>query len=131
MQINNKRKLIFVGCIIFLVMIFFFYYINFTTRHYSGIGLGQMYIEEKHDDIKHGSLRMWFVGYNAAEKPVNRKRYKVYVEDAMVYNLLEVGKTYAVNADSTRKDKYYGFVYKLIQISNQEKYQLVGTGATK
>ncbi|MFB7142794.1 hypothetical protein ACFCYN_24680 [Gottfriedia sp. NPDC056225] len=129
MNIIKKWKLLLTGCVILLMISYFSFVKNFETH--SNFGMGQMYIEEKHDDINQGSLRMWFIGYNAAEKEVNRKPYKIYVEDAMVYNLLEIGKTYAVSVESTRKDKKFGYVYKVIQISNQEKYQLTGTGVTK
>ncbi|PFH82607.1 hypothetical protein [Bacillus sp. AFS088145] len=125
----RKWKLYLIGIVILMIMSYSFFVKNYEIH--SGIGIGQMYIVEKHSDKKQGSLRMWFIGYNAGEKEENRKHYKIYVKDAMVYNLIEVGNTYMVNVESTRKDKNYGYVYKLEQISNQEKYQLVGTGLTK
>ncbi|GAM12318.1 hypothetical protein [Mesobacillus selenatarsenatis] len=91
-----------------------------------------MVIEEKYHHIEPGEyLEMWVIGYNAYEKKENQKRYKIFIEEAMVYNLLEEGKQYAVAATSFREDKDFEYVYQLEQISNQEDYQLVGNGRIK
>lgn len=89
-------------------------------------------VETKHDYTKAGEYtEMWIIGYNAAEDEGNRERYKIFIEDAMVYNLIKEGEEYMISASSFRIDKGYGYAYELNQISNQVEYQLVGKGRIK
>jgi hypothetical protein len=74
---------------------------------------------------------MWIIGYNANDKRENRERYKIYIEESMIYNLIKEGEVYMVSASSFREDKEFGYVYELTQISNQEEYQLSGKGRIK
>lgn len=74
---------------------------------------------------------MWIIGYNAAEDKGNREHYKIFIEDAMVYNLIKEGEEYLISARSFRKDKDYVYAYELNQISNQVEYQITGKGRIK
>lgn len=91
-----------------------------------------MVIEEKHHHIEPGKyFEMWVIGYNGYEEVKDRKPYKIFIEDSMVYNLIEEGREYMVSASSIREDEEFGYVYQLQQISNQEEYQLAGKGRIK
>lgn len=93
------------------------------------ISMSAFKVEEKHDYTKPGEYtEMWIIGYNAAEKKGNRKPYKIFIEDAMVYNLIKEYEEYLVSASSFRKDEDYDYAYELEQISNQEEYQITGKG---
>jgi hypothetical protein len=132
MKVNKKWMLIISGCFIILIMSYFFFFKNSEPQMNKSISMAGMFIEEKHHHIEPGQfMEMWFIGYNAYDKEENRERYKIYVEDAMTYNLLEEGKVYMVCAESFRKDKEYDYAFQLTQISNQEKYQLTGKGRIK
>lgn len=97
-----------------------------------GIDMARMVIAEKHHHIEPGQyFEMWFIGYNAHEKEDNRARYKIFIEESMVYNLIEEGGIYMVSATSFREDEEFGHVYQLEQISNQVEYQLAGKGRIK
>jgi len=89
-------------------------------------------VENKHDYTKPGEYtEMWIIGYdNAADKDI-RKRYKIFIENAMVYNLIKEGEEYMISARSFRKDKDYGYAYELNEISNQIEYQVRGKGRIK
>lgn len=131
MKVNNKRVLVIVLCSFVLTMSFFFIKQK-EPQFNKSISMSGMFIEEKHHYIEPGQyLEMWFIGYNVFEKEENRERYKIYIKEAMVYNLLEEGKVYMVSADSFRKDIEYGLAFQLMQISNQEEYQLTGKGRIK
>jgi hypothetical protein len=94
--------------------------------------MGGMVIEEKHHHIEPGKyFEMWVIGYTAYEKAENRKRYKIFIEESMVYNLIKEGEQYMVSASSFREDDEFEYVYQLLQISNQEEYQLSGKGRIK
>lgn len=126
---SNKRVII--ASICFLVIGSFFYFGNSSTKMKKSIG-AFMIIEEKHHHIEPGQyLEMWVIGYNPYEKEENRERYKIYIEESMVYNLIEEGEMYMVLAASFREDEEFGYVYQLEQISNQEEYQLAGKGRIK
>lgn len=115
-----------------LLISYFFFFYNSASNMTESIGMAGMVIEEKNHHIEPGEyLEMWVIGYNAYEKKENQKRYKIFIEEAMIYNLIEEGKQYAVAATSFREDKDFGYVYQLEQISNQEDYQLVGNGRIK
>lgn len=103
-----------------------------TSQMTKSISMGGMVIEEKHHYIEPGQyFEMWVIGYNAYETEEYRERYKIFVEDSMVYNLIKEGEEYMVSASAFREDEEFGYVYELEQISNQEKYQLVGKGRIK
>ncbi|RNA66958.1 hypothetical protein [Alteribacter keqinensis] len=126
------RHGVIVGCLAFVL----FYGINLLVGESGEImqsfGMAGMIIEEKHHHIEPGDYtEMWIIGYNAYEKEANRERYKIFIEEAMVYNLIEEGEQYMVSASSIRKDEEYGYVYELLQIANQEQYQLTGSGRIK
>ncbi len=60
-----------------------------------------LHIQEKHHHIETGKyLEMWVVGYNAVDKEGNRDPYKVFIEEAMVYNLINEGEEYMISATS-------------------------------
>ena len=127
----NKKWLIILICIgvIFGVYLLF---VSSSFQMTKSISMGGMIIEEKHHYVQPGEyFEMWIIGYNAYEEEGNRERYKIYIEESMVYNLIEEGKKYMVSAQSFREDEEYGYVYELIQISNQEAYQLAGKGRIK
>ena len=56
---------------------------------------------------------------------------KIFIEGAMVYNLIREGEEYSISAKSFRKGKDYGYAYELNQISNQVEYQIRGKGRIK
>lgn len=116
-------------CVIALLISYYFF---FGRSMKETISMGGMVIEEKHDHVVPGQyFEMWVIGYNAHEKVENRKRYKIFIEESMVYNLIEEGEQYMVSASSFREDDEFGNVYQLLQISNQEEYQLSGKGRIK
>lgn len=115
--------------VIVLIFCYLYFFGNPTSQMTKSIGMGGMIIEEKHHYIEPGQhFEMWVIGYNAYEEEENRERYKIFIEESMVYNLIEEGEEYMVSATSFREDAEFGYVYKLEQISNQEKYQLAGQG---
>lgn len=125
---SNKWIVIVITGIIVLLVSYFTFFGNSTKS----IGMGGFVIEEKHHHIEPGQyFEMWVIGYNAFEKEEKRERYKIYIEESMVYNLIEEGEEYMVSATSYREDEEFGYVYKLEQISNQEEYQLRGKGRIK
>ncbi len=127
-----KKKRWFLILIALLAIGYVFIFEQSPSPIKKSIGMGAMVIEEKHHRIEPGKYsEMWVIGYNAYEKEENRERYKIFIEESMVYNLIEEGAKYMVSAASFRKDEEFGYVYKLEQISNQEKYQLVGKGRIK
>ena len=96
------------------------------------ISMALFNVETKHDYTKPGEYtEMWIIGFNAAEDEGNRERYKIFIEDAMVYNLIKEGEEYLISASSFRKDKDYIYAYELNQISNQVEYQIRGKGRIK
>ena len=96
------------------------------------ISFGGMVIEEKHDYVEPGQYsEMWIIGYNAYEEEEKRMRYKIFIEEPMVYNLIEEGGEYMISATSFREDDEFGYVYELDQISNQIEYQMRGKGRIK
>jgi len=109
----------------------YFYYVqNLTPKTNFSIDFGAMTIEEKHHYIEPGEyIEMWIIGYNVYDS--NQTRYKIFIEEAMVYNLIEEGKEYMVSARSFREDDDFDYVYKLQQISNQLDYQMRGKGRIK
>lgn len=73
-----------------LLISYFFFFDNTDSNMKESISMAGMVIEEKHHHIEPGEyLEMWVIGYNAYEKKENQKRYKIFIEEAMVYNLLE------------------------------------------
>lgn len=127
-----KKKRWFLIIIIFLAIGYVFIFGKSPFQMTKSVGMGAMVIEEKHHHIEPGKYsEMWVIGYNAYEKEENRERYKIFIEESMVYNLIEEGEEYMVSATSFREDEEFGYVYKLEQISNQEKYQLRGKGRIK
>ena len=93
------------------------------------IGMGGMYIEEKDHHVEPGDYQeMWIIGYVFHETEENQIRYKIYIEDPNVYNLIEEDKVYHLVADSFREDDTYGLVYELIFISDDDNYQMRGEG---
>ncbi|MEW9673884.1 hypothetical protein [Ammoniphilus sp. 3BR4] len=133
MKIVSNKGIVIVGmCVIVLLISYFFFFGNSTSQMTKSIGMAGMVIEEKHHHIEPGQyFEMWVIGYNAYEKEENRERYKIFIEESMVYNLIEEGEEYMVSASSFREDEEFGYVYRLEQISNQEKYQLAGKGRIK
>ncbi|MCJ8007118.1 hypothetical protein ACFFF5_06390 [Lederbergia wuyishanensis] len=128
--VSNKGILIGSMCVIALIISCFFFFGNSFLKETRSISMAGMFIETKHHHIEPGKyLELWVIGYNSYDE--NEGRFKVYIEDAMVYNLIEEGKVYMVSASSIRKDEEFGHVYRLEQISNQEEYQLVGKGRIK
>jgi len=127
-----KKELWFLIIIVFLVIGYVFIFEKSPSQIKKSVGMGAMVIEEKHHYIEPGKyFEMWVIGYNAYEKEEDRERYKIFIEESLVYNLIEEGAEYVVSATSFRKDEEFGYVYKLEQISNQEKYQLGGKGRIK
>ncbi len=104
-----------------------------TNSHVTkSISMAGMVIEEKHHYIEPGKyVEMWIIGYNGYENEEHRERYKIFIEESMVYNIIEEGEQYMVTASSFRKDEEFGYAYKLQQLSNQEEYQLTGKGRIK
>lgn len=103
----------------------------FNSETNKSISMARFTVESKHDYTKPGEYtEMWIIGHNSAEKE-SRERYKIFIEDAMVYNLLKEGEEYMISARSFRKDKDYGYAYELNQISNQVEYQMIGKGRIK
>lgn len=93
------------------------------------ISMGGMYIEEKDHHVEPGDYQeMWIIGYDFHETEENQERYKIYIEDPNVYNLIEEDKVYNLAADSFREDDTYGLAYELIFISDDDNYQLRGDG---
>lgn len=128
-KIRNKWTIVISICVISLTISYFFIFGNSSTK---SISMAGMFIEEKHHHIEPGKyVEMWVIGYNAYEKEENRERFKIFIEDAMVYNLIKEGEVYMVSASSFREDEELGYAYQLLQISNQEEYQLVGKGRIK
>ncbi|OLO26760.1 hypothetical protein BTR23_21990 [Alkalihalophilus pseudofirmus] len=127
---SNKWFVLVVMSVVALVISYFFFFEN--SQMTKSIGMGGMIIEEKHHYIEPGQyFEMWIIGSNAYEKEETRERYKIFIEESMVYNLIEEGEEYMVSATSFREDDEFGYVYKLEQISNQEDYQLAGKGRIK
>jgi hypothetical protein len=133
LRIFSKKWIVIVstGFIVLLISYFAFFgssIFNMTKN----ISMAGMVIEEKHHHIEPGQyFEMWVIGYNAYENEKKRERYKIFIEESMVYNLIEEGEEYMVSATSYREDEEFGYVYKLEQISNQEEYQLRGKGRIK
>jgi hypothetical protein len=116
----------------FLLFTSLFFLLLIGCENNKSISMGGMVIEKKHHYIEPGQyFEMWVIGYNAYEKEGNREHYKIYIQDSMIYNLLEEGEEYMVSAQSFRKDEEFGYAYQLTQISNQEEYQLSGKGRIK
>jgi hypothetical protein len=129
---RNKWIVIVITSIIVLLVSYFTFFGNSTSNMTKSIGMGGFVIEEKHHHIEPGQyFEMWVIGYNAFEKEEKRQRYKILIEESMVYNLIEEGEEYMVSANSYREDEEFGYAYKLEQISNQEEYQLRGKGRIK
>ncbi|WP_078427480.1 hypothetical protein [Alkalihalobacterium alkalinitrilicum] len=127
---SSKWFVLVVMSVVALGISYFLFYGN--SQMTKSIGMGGMIIEEKHHYIEPGQyFEMWIIGYNAYEKEETRERYKIFIEESMVYNLIEEGEEYMVSATSFREDDEFGYVYKLEQISNQEEYQLAGKGRIK
>ncbi|RXJ04447.1 hypothetical protein DS745_03415 [Anaerobacillus alkaliphilus] len=128
--IGNKWFLVVVISFFALIISYYLFFEN--SQMTKSIGMGGMIVEEKHHYIEPGQyFEMWIIGYNAHEKKENRERYKIFIKESMVYNLIEEGEEYMVSFKSFREDEEFGYVYKLEQISNQEEYQLRGKGRIK
>ena len=127
------NKLVLLGIMaVMIAILYFFFSLNSTSQMTKSFSMGAMVIEEKHHHIERGEyIEMWVVGYNVYEDEENRERYKIYIEESMVYNLIKEGEEYFVSATSFREDGKYGYAYQLEQISNQEEYQLTGKGRIK
>jgi hypothetical protein len=129
-KFSKKLILVLIMGFIVLLISYFSYFENSTSK--GSITMGGFVIEEKHHYIEPGQyFEMWVIGYNANEKEEKRERYKIFIEDSMVYNLIEEDEEYMVSATSYREDVEFGYVYKLEQISNQNEYQLRGKGRIK
>ena len=127
---KNKWVIVVIIAVISLTIGYFFYSQNSTSEMNMSIDFGAMTIEEKHHYIEPGQYsEMWIIGYNAYEK--REIRYKIFIEESMVYNLIEEGEEYMVSARSFREDEEFDYVYKLEQISNQIEYQMRGKGRIK
>ena len=127
---TNKKFIIGIMAFMVLVLSYFFVSSNFETN--KSISMALFKVENKHDYTKPGAYtEMWIIGYNADEEEGNRERYKIFIEDAMVYNLIKEGEAYLISASSFRKDKDYVYAYELNQISNQVEYQITGKGRIK
>lgn len=131
MKVNKNKWFVLIIAIVLIVScLFFFQNSIFSTK--KSFSMAGMIIEEKHHYIEPGKyFEMWIIGYNANEKEENRKRYKIFIEESMVYNLIKEGEEYMIAAATFRKDEESGDIYKLEQISNQEEYQLAGKGRIK
>jgi len=128
---SNKRFIIASICFLAILSGSLFFFGNSSSEMTKNFG-AFMIIEEKHHHIEPGQyLEMWVIGYNLYEEGENRERYKIYIEESMVYNLIEEGEMYMVSAASFREDEEFGYVYQLEQISNQEEYQFAGKGRIK
>jgi hypothetical protein len=104
-------------CIIVLLISYYFFFFERSMKE--SISMASMVIEEKYHHIEPGKyFEMWVIGYNSYEKAENRKRYKIFIEESMIYNLIEEGEHYMVSASSFRDDEEFGYVYQLLQISN-------------
>ncbi|MEK3975329.1 hypothetical protein [Psychrobacillus sp. FSL K6-1267] len=128
---TNKKVLIGIIAIMIIVMSYFFFFSSSNSEKNKSIGKVLFKVESKHDYTKPGEYtEMWIIGYNNSDEKDNR-RYKIFIEDAMVYNLIKVDEEYMISARSFRKDKDYDYAYELIQISNQKEYQVRGKGRIK
>ncbi|MCM3638280.1 hypothetical protein M3152_11135 [Sporosarcina luteola] len=129
---TNKKFLFGFLAFTILVIWYFFFFLSSNSEKNQGITMALFKVETKQDYTKPGEYtEMWIIGYNAAEDEGNRERYKIFIEEAMVYNLIKEGKEYMISARSFRKDKDYGYAYELNQISNQVEYQIRGKGRIK
>ncbi len=79
-------------------------------------------------------------GYELAQMIENHSKGFLRFKEGTLYSalkklgmqgLVESYWQYMVSATSYREDEEFGYVYKLEQISNQEKYQLRGMGRIK
>jgi hypothetical protein len=130
--VKNKQFIIISAIIIVLLVCYFSLFEKQTFKVKNSISMAGMLIEEKYHNVEPGKYtEMWIIGYNANDKRENRERYKIYIEESMIYNLIKEGEVYMVSASSFREDKEFGYVYDLTEISNQEEYQLRGKGRIK
>jgi len=130
--LTNKKLLFGIMAFTILVIWYFFFFLSSNSEMNKSISMALFKVETKHDYTKPAKYtEMWIIGYNTAEDEGNRERYKIFIEDAMVYNLIKEGEEYMISARSFRKDKDYGYVYELNQISNQLEYQIRGKGRIK
>ncbi|MBP2242910.1 hypothetical protein J2Z40_003492 [Cytobacillus eiseniae] len=128
---NTAKKWGIIG-VLGAVLIMISYFTLSANQITKSISMVDMVIEEKSHYIDPGNyFEMWVIGYNGNESEENRDRYKIFIEDSMVYNLIKEGEKYNITASSFREDEEYGHVYQLSQISNQEMYQLAGKGRIK
>lgn len=127
---SKKKKGLFVLIGFIVVSSFFIYFGNrqdnnrlINTTH----SFGDFYVMEKEHHIEPGEyMEMWVVGYNGAEKEEKRENYKVYINDANVYNLIEKDQSYMFSISSFSEEgneRYY-----LEVISPPNGTQLRGEG---
>ncbi|MGM0844959.1 MAG: hypothetical protein ACQEUT_08275 [Bacillota bacterium] len=130
--ISNKWFVLVVISVMALIITYFFFINKPSSQITKSISMAGMVIEEKHHYIEPGQyIEMWVIGYNGYEQEEHRERYKIFIEESMVYNLIAEGEQYMISASSFRKDEEFGYAYKLQQLSNQEEYQLTGKGCIK
>jgi hypothetical protein len=61
---------------------------------------------------------MWVIGSNANDNNLNKERYKVMIDDARIYNLLEEGNEYFVNIQGVKKRNQSEYIYTFIWTFN-------------
>lgn len=88
---------------------------------YDGQNLGGMYIEEKDYHVEPGEYQqMWIIGHSAYEDNAHRETFKVFIENPLVFNLIQEGEEYVVLFSANHKDEEDNLIYSLDWIGAPE-----------
>ncbi|PYZ97636.1 hypothetical protein CR205_03310 [Alteribacter lacisalsi] len=129
---TNLKGILLTAAAIFVLSVIVLLLPHHSNKEIQSISMAGFIVEEKHHHVESGEyIEMWIVGSNIHEKPENRVAYKIMIEEAMVYNLIEEGEVYMISATTVGDDGEFGDVFELLQIANQETYQLSGRGKIK
>ncbi|RSD29051.1 hypothetical protein [Mesobacillus subterraneus] len=128
-MMKRPRGIITVIFIVSFLAILFF--VLTDDKHYQNVSM-VMIIEEKAHYIEPGKYqKMWVVGSNANDPGPNKERFKVMIEDARIYNLIEEGKEYFVSFQGEKKMEDPEYLYTFGQIEIPGGTQMAGEGVIK